>query len=196
VNANARYRDIKVLWGFVAASRLPLIEACAKLHQIRFYVATSEELPAWTQALGERVFLLDFDYGEYEGPLGCLNGRNADWRPRPDQHTVMSHYAKKHPTWSRAKLERAVNGRMAAFARGPALTHGLDSDEQARQYVAFLREATLSGPLVFLLTDDDRPLASGAGSAVRESPLRVDAVTLTEEQLVRLPAWTVLIVGS
>lgn len=195
MNADNRYFGVNVLWGAADNVRVPQIESCAEAHQIPFYVPAAAEIPIWTRTLGECVFLLDFDFGEYEGPIGCLNDVAIDWRPRPDERTVRHYYLKKHPKWSKAKLKRAVEGKMAAFARGPKVTHDVGTDQQVRQYVAFLNDATRSGPLVFLLTEGERTLTSKAAEASRKTPLRVDPALLTHEQLVRWPSWTPIIIG-
>lgn len=137
MNANALYRDVLVLWGAAENVRIPHIESCAQASQIQYYAPPAAEIPAWARVMGERIFLVDFDYGEYEGPVGCLNGADSGWRPRPDESTIRRYYLKKRPKWSEAKLDRAVSGRMAAVARGPKFTHDVDTDEQVRRYVSF-----------------------------------------------------------
>lgn len=130
-------RGVDVLWGFVDDAFLSYVHSSAAANGIPCYVPSEDILPQWTSQAGKRVFLLDFDYGEYEGPFGALRSKPAGWHPQPDEHKVRRYYERKHPTWSASKIERSVKSRLKAVARGPQITHTLLQDQQARAYTEF-----------------------------------------------------------
>lgn len=195
--ANDLYKGVGVLWGFVAAKSLEPLEGCARRYSIPCYIPALPEVPTWARRNGEQLFFLDFDYGEYEGPFGTLCDRPISWSPRPTEDRLRRAYARKHPSWSNGKIDRAVKDKNASLARGPKWGLTVRSDEQVRSYIEFLRDATQFSSLGFLLTDDSKPLAfldSSEGKGIFQHATEFDAQTLTEDQILRFPSWVFVLV--
>ncbi len=194
-------RDTVRLWCIAPTGLENLVpEINRRFRWARLFVPLGEPSPAWSGSLGGKSWSMNESHGEYEGSFG-FPGTGSE--QAGDEEGLIRDLRRKHPLWSEAKFERALEDlRRAGSRRIDANRHrGLKPEDLWE----CLRLITSIGPVLFLLDDGglipvDRGgtwgLSCESRSARWNQSYRIDVAVDPPGSGLPLPYWTPATVGS
>lgn len=140
--------EVVRLWCFAPPALEPLISGMNRRYRWAhiYPVERKEDRPRWSFAFPAYAIVLCENYGEYHE---CLHGRRLTVIVR-DRDELLGAYRKKYPTWSEAKITRAVDEKVAKTAKNASSVYYSVEPAEA---LAFLNELCAAGPVVLLLAD-------------------------------------------
>lgn len=147
--------QICILWCFVAPQQLLAVEKLgARYRSLGLLIPPEDDLPVWAREFPGGVFTLGMRSGDYDGPVGVYANRFEPDLPVL-RARIDASYRKKHPHWSNSKIARAVDAAMSKHekASSPSQLPVNETERQADDVLAFLREACVDGPITFVLAD-------------------------------------------